>query len=77
MQERLQNVFRLVFADPRLVISRATTARDIKMWDSLTHLELIASIESEFDIRFSFAEVMDFNCVGDMLDAVEHHLKST
>ncbi len=69
--ERLQNVFRLVFQDTNLIIHSSTTANDIKMWDSLTHVELIAAVESEFNIVFSFNEVMQFNTVGDMLNVIE------
>lgn len=71
MLERLQQVFRNVFEDQRLIITPATSAKDIKMWDSLTHLELIAAVEEEFGIKFSFNEVMQFNHAGDLLHAIE------
>ena len=69
--EQLQNVFRKVFQNGSLVIHASTSAKDIKMWDSLTHLELIDSVETEFKIKFSFDEVMQFNTVGDMMNAIE------
>jgi acyl carrier protein len=71
MLKQLQNVFRTVFQDENLVISEKTTANDIKMWDSLMHLELIATIESEFNIVFSFNEVMGLNNVGDLLHLIQ------
>lgn len=71
MIEQLQKVFRSVFRDEQLIINDNTTAKDIKMWDSLTHLELIVSIEKEFGIQFSFTEVMQFDRVGDILRAIE------
>jgi acyl carrier protein len=74
MLEQLQQVFRKVFQDKDLVITTNTSAKDIKMWDSLTHLELIASIEEEFKINFSFDEVMQFNSVGDMIQVIEKKL---
>ncbi|MGQ0827643.1 MAG: acyl carrier protein, partial [Bacteroidota bacterium] len=55
--DQLQQVFRVVFKSQELVISQNTSAKDIKMWDSLTHLELITSIEEKFNIKFSFSEV--------------------
>ncbi len=69
--ERLQQVFRRVFRNNHLVISSNTSTKDIKMWDSLTHLELIASVETEFNIKFSFDEVMSFNTIVDMMRAIE------
>ncbi|MDQ3046114.1 MAG: acyl carrier protein [Bacteroidota bacterium] len=71
MKEKLQEVFRTVFSDQELMITESTTADDIPMWDSLTHLELIATIEEAFLIRFSFDEVMKFQTVGDMLRSLE------
>ena len=68
---QLQEVFRNVFMDRTLTIGPGTSAKDIKMWDSLTHLELIASVEAEFGIKFTFNEVMEFNTVGDMLHVIE------
>ena len=71
MIERMQQVFRTVFEDQRLVITPETAARDIKMWDSLTHLELIAAVENEFNVKFSFGEVRKGNNGADMLRLIE------
>jgi len=46
------------------------------MCDSLTHLELIVSVENEFNIKFSFNEVMQFNNVGDMLKIIVKKVNS-
>ena len=70
MLEKLQKVFRKVFEDEHLIITIDTHADNIKMWDSLTHLQLIAEIESEFNVKFSFEQVMIFNSVKDILKAL-------
>jgi acyl carrier protein len=70
MEERLQQVFRKVFNDADLIIDQNTSAKDIDIWDSLTHMELIAAIEEEFSIRFSFDEVMRFHTVGDLMRSI-------
>lgn len=75
MLEQLQNVFRVVFQNDTLIIQGSTSAKDIKMWDSLMHLELIAAVESEFKVEFSFNEVMSFKDVGDMMKAIENKSK--
>lgn len=74
--DNLQEVFRKVFEKKDLIISESTSAKDIKSWDSLTHLELIAAVEEAFDINFSFAEVMQFNTVGDMIRAIEKNISN-
>ncbi len=73
---QLQLVFRTVFKDEALVVLPSTSAKDIKMWDSLTHLELIASLEEAFHIQFSFNEVMKFNTVEDMVRVLEGKVKN-
>lgn len=74
MLEKLQKVFRTVFENNELVIHPSTSAKDISMWDSLIHLELIAAIEAAFKVEFSFNEVMAFNNVGDILSLLEKKL---
>lgn len=76
MQERLQNVFRKVFENESLMISTITSAKDIRMWDSMTHLQLIAAVEEEFKIKFTFNEVMEFETVGDMMKIVKLKLET-
>lgn len=66
--DRLTGVFREVFRDPGLVISRATTARDVRGWDSFRHLALIVAIEAEFDVSFTTRELGAFASVGDVID---------
>lgn len=73
--EQLQLVFRKVFEDTDLIITSATSAKDIKMWDSLTHLQLIAEIESQFKIKFSFEEVMMFHSVADILKVIKEKIE--
>ncbi len=70
MLEKLQQVFRKVFEDDNLIITQSTSASHIKMWDSLTHLQLIAEIEAEFKVKFTFDQVMMFNSVADILKLI-------
>jgi len=75
MQERVQQIFRKIFNDNSLIITAQTSASTIERWDSLIHIELIAAIEEEFKIHFSFNEVIQFNNVGDMLHLIQNKLK--
>lgn len=68
---KLQNIIRRVFDDDSLVISRKTCANDVEGWDSLTHVNLIVVIESEFAIKFSLKELAGLNNVGDIADLVD------
>lgn len=70
----IQEVFRETFKDSMIVITPSTSAKDISMWDSFMHIQLIAAIEKKFNIKFSFNEVMQFNNVGDMVRVIENKL---
>jgi len=69
--EQLQLLFRKIFKDEGLMITPSTSAKDIPSWDSLMHISLIAAVESEFNISFTFNDVMRFNNVGDMVMLIE------
>ncbi|MFC1584236.1 acyl carrier protein [Fibrobacterota bacterium] len=47
-----------------------TTTDDVEEWDSLTHIPLIAAIESHFKIKFKSSEIQNWKNVGEMCDAV-------
>lgn len=68
--KRLNDVFREVFDDSSIIISRSTTADDIDDWDSLEHITLIGAVESEFRMRFKMHEVSTMKNVGEMVDII-------
>ena len=67
---RLTTVFRQVFDNETLSLSRSTTAQDVNGWDSLTHINLIVAIEREFKIRFTTREITALRNVGDLMDLI-------
>ena len=68
--EELQNIFRGIFDDEALIISRDTTAEDIDAWDSLTHLQLVMEVEQAFNIKFKTSQLKNMPNVGAMIDAI-------
>jgi acyl carrier protein len=74
VMESLTRVFREVFDDDDITLTRETTANDVDGWDSLTHVNLILSVESRFGIRFSQAELLTFRNVGDLADSIRKRL---
>ncbi len=67
----LRDVFRNVFDDDELEISRDTTAEDVEGWDSLTHVTLIINVEKAFGIKFKSSEVASLKNVGELEDLIE------
>lgn len=72
--ERLNAIFCEVFDDEEIVIAPELTANDIDGWDSLSHVNLIVTIESRFNIRFTQKELLTFKNVGDLLHAIASKL---
>jgi acyl carrier protein len=67
---RLNNIFRQVFEDSSIQVSREMTASDVEKWDSLSHLTMIAAVEKEFGIKFKLKELVSMKNVGDLLTAI-------
>lgn len=75
IMERLNEVFRDVFDDKRLVVDEYTTADNIEDWDSLEHINLIAAVEQEFKMKFKMKEVSGMKNVGEMAEIVRERAK--
>ena len=67
--EKLNQVFSDVF-DEELTVTDETTASDIEVWDSLTHITLISEVEDTFDIKFAMKDVLAMQNVGQMVDII-------
>lgn len=70
----LNGIFRQVFGDNSLSITKETTANDVDDWDSLTHMHLITAVEAKFKIRFSQKELLKQRNVGDLIADIDRHL---
>lgn len=61
MNERLAESFRAgLELDPSYEVTNLTY-RGIPEWDSIGHMALIATIESDFDLEFSPEEILDLS----------------
>lgn len=72
--DRLNRVFRDVFADDSISIEDATTAEDIEGWDSLAHINLLFSIEDEFSVKLPDEEFAGAGSVGEIKRLLEEHV---
>lgn len=68
---KLHEVFRDVFDDASLIVTEATTARDVPGWDSLNHVNLIVAVEAAFGIKFTTREATTLANVGELYQLVE------
>jgi acyl carrier protein len=72
--EELQVVFRDIFDQPDLVITRKSNASTVDDWDSLTHVNLVTAIENRYKVKFALGELQDLKDVGDMSDLLSRKL---
>lgn len=68
--DRLNEIFCDVFDDD-IKITPEMSANDVDGWDSLSHVNLIVTIETKFNIRFSQKELLTFKNVGDLLNSIQ------
>jgi len=74
VREPLNEIFCEVFDDNDIEISPEMTADDVDGWDSLSHVNLIVTIEIRFGIKFSQKELLTFKNVGDLMKSIESKL---
>lgn len=73
---RLSEILRSVFDDEELVARPALTAHDVEGWDSLSNLRFIMTVEREFSIKLSAAEIGKLKNVGELASLVDAKLGS-
>ena len=64
----LIDVFKEVFDDEELVLTRETTANDIEEWDSLNQIKLIIESERALNIRLKSRDINILENIGEMVD---------
>jgi acyl carrier protein len=67
MEEKLASLFHVLFPVTRAMHTEAISVDSVPQWDSAAHVNLIAAIESEFDLFFddveALLELTDFRSV--------------
>jgi acyl carrier protein len=66
----LEQVFRKVFNNESLIISRDMSANDVDGWNSLNHMILVSEVEKAFSIRLKLKDLNKMHNVGDMIDII-------
>ena len=69
--KRVEEIFREELEQEDLVLNDETTADDVKGWDSLSHVQLVAAMEEAFGIEFKSREILSWDNVGDLIDSIQ------
>jgi acyl carrier protein len=74
--DTLNQIFQMVFDDDSIQVSPEMTANDVDGWDSLSHVNLITTIEAKFNIRFTQKELLKQRNVGDLIVDIDRLISS-
>jgi acyl carrier protein len=58
MEDRINLVLKRVFDLTDAELAKDLSRSDIAKWDSLTHMDLVVSLEKEFNINFDIDEII-------------------
>lgn len=72
--ETLNQIFCMVFDDDSITINPNMSANDVDGWDSLSHVNLITTIEAKFNIRFTQKELLKQRNVGNLIADIDRKL---
>ncbi|MBC7694093.1 MAG: acyl carrier protein [Burkholderiales bacterium] len=74
--KEVNSIFIDVLDNDEIVVQHETISDEIEEWDSLNHIQLVVAIEKHFKIRFTAAEIVNFNNVGEMCVAIKIKIAS-
>jgi acyl carrier protein len=72
---KLTEIFRSIFDDDTIVLTRATHADEIEEWDSLNQIKILLACEQVFKIKLNARKVSTLENVGQMIDYLESILR--
>ena len=67
---QIQEIFCDVLDNEDIVLTDTTTSDDIEEWDSLSHIQLVVSIEKSFKLKFTAADISSWGNGGEMCEAI-------
>ncbi len=68
--KKISPIFIKIFKNKKLRIKFNSSAKNIKNWDSLAHINIILNIERMFKIKFKVSEIAELKNVGEMVDLI-------
>ena len=70
IRKKLRDIAREVFSDEGLEITDELSQDDVKAWDSLGHIRLVAATEDAFQITFTMDEIEGLKRMGQIVELI-------
>ena len=67
---RLKKIFKNILSIDDSDININTTKSNVANWDSLSHLQIIMAVESEFKISIDMNYVAEIDSIKDIIDVI-------
>lgn len=74
IKERIKEIVSVVFNVPVSIIDDRASPDTIESWDSLNHMNLVAALEEEFDIRLSDQEILEMQNFMLIISVLKEHI---
>ena len=68
--DTLTELLRDVLDDDDVVLTRDSTAKTVRGWDSLANVRFVLAVERKFNHHFAAAEVARLKNVGELVDII-------
>ena len=72
LRMEIQEIARVTFSKPELIISDDMTADNVDTWTSLTFMQFLTAIEERFGFRFKMMELLKFQNMGIVIETVQN-----
>jgi acyl carrier protein len=76
MENRIKEILALICELELDQMTEDASQKTIEKWDSLNHMNLIVSIENEFDIVFEDDEILSLTSLAALIDSVKAKLNN-
>ncbi len=71
----LTEIFNDVFMRDDMKLTPELSAKDVGGWDSFKQIEIMVSVEEQFDIKLNTKEIDGLKNVGDLADVIRKKAK--
>ena len=73
--KELSKIVMEVTGNEDLELSITTTAKEVRGWDSLSHVQILYKCELKWGIRLTLKELSSLNNVGDLVNIIVRYLQ--